>query len=491
MQRRSGEPQPAIVEYGEMHAEYEGRVLPPVDFTRIAEDAVRGGVFETLEDAVAENRRTPRRFPLPESLLDFPYSNGPMFIQRFHEDVPVPLMNAVRKNNVAANRLLMPPRDVLLYFHERFTSNAEVLDSPSIMQRYYQFDARFSGEPDPDNAISFRTDIERSVRDRHLFTEQEARYTLDFVIDQPAVPVTLFAYQGVIRDYLLKLRGALHGLDREEYGVFSKQIEQYDHYMDLWDSPNFMNTLMPSLAIHHKQAREAQPDADPETLFTQELFRDAFSFVLDNGVFRNVVTVPANVAENGKERVNRFLCPAVNTVRGHLSDGALLHQVYGLVQERLYASNYSAVTMGLGVIAQGKQRIEDMRRSEEWRRFRDMEQASPTVILDTEHHTTWPQLAGHVIGKVLDKNKPAAFTHEGVEFNVSVEDVRGLALHGEQQPGDDVIESRGGAWLYGVIEFAITQSIENDRPVYFQFNDDHYRIDPARIQEFYAKYTPK
>ena len=45
MNSLGGDRPPVTVEFGEMHAEFTDRLLPSVDFERIAKDAVTGGLF--------------------------------------------------------------------------------------------------------------------------------------------------------------------------------------------------------------------------------------------------------------------------------------------------------------------------------------------------------------------------------------------------------------------------------------------------------------
>ncbi len=78
----------------------EKRILPPrVDFNQIAKNAIKNGIFASDEEAIQLNKNNPtlaQKFPT--SILDVPYPNGPLLIEKGEEDVPEAVMTRFRKN---------------------------------------------------------------------------------------------------------------------------------------------------------------------------------------------------------------------------------------------------------------------------------------------------------------------------------------------------------------------------------------------------------
>lgn len=475
------------------HPEYQG--MPPrVDFRQLAQDAITGGIFARDEEAIRLNRENSNLpYHFPESMLDIPYPNGPMVIIRFEKDIPEAVMNKFRKNWVAANRLLLPTDQVLLYFHERFVAQ-DVFQARTMSTLISDYDPhhliKITGyESDyPDDSLSFTIDGERRrVTDRKLFTYAEEEAGVELVAHHPELVLTILGYQAVIQDFIQELGHEFMMLSvNPRNGVTQEDMQKFKNFFEQWDSINFTNQLVPAIALFYTRAKQENPALSDEAIFTQQLFQEAADFIIDNGAFRNFVTVPAKVASDGKERVNHFLCPAVGTIREQLLDGSLLYRVFTLTTQLLKAGDPTLIDEAAYIQGKAKDIVELRQRLEERARQRAIEDALPTVEIATEQKTLQEILA-EAITKALQKNKPATFTFEGTPYIVSNRDLEeALDLHQQRQRGDIVINPRAGSSLDDALQTAIRQSLSTGLPVFFNFNDVNYRITPEKVAELLA-----
>lgn len=297
---------------------------PAVNFEAIAEHALNAGIFAVsaeLHDASSE---------MPTSMLDS-YGPGVFLIEAHQVDVPVAAMNAVRKNFVKANKLLVPTDQLGLYFHQRFT-DGDVLDSCSLQRALHDYRPYQKQTWSTRNTAveSFNpNDPARKNYKRKQYSTEEIHATWDFAIEYPEAILAILAYQAVTADYLAELR---RQYDRRVDGTVSaKDLELFDSYVRQWGGDNFSAMLVPALTILHHNAKKHNPTHGAE-FFDAQSFSQAFTLAADNGVFRNWVAVPASIAADGKERVNKFLCPAAGTLKEQLGDGTILAKTYDLVR---------------------------------------------------------------------------------------------------------------------------------------------------------------
>src|SRR5260221_4443968 len=472
------------------------RIPPQVDFRQIAQQAITNGIFIPDEEAIRLNAANPnlaQSFPI--SMLDVPYNNGPMFIQRFEEDVPEVVMNKFRKNWVAANRLLLPNDQVLGYFHQRFIAQ-DVFKSGQMNKLVNEYSpasltGHFSRGVSKDPSLSFKVkDVDRATRNRELFTQSEQQAGIELTAHHPEVALTILGYQSVVLDYLQNLGNEFRRLTRvPNSGVTSKNVENMKRFTEQWDTSNFTKELVPAIALYYTIAKQANAELPDDQILTQKLYQDAVDFIVANGAFRNFVTVPAHVASEGRARVNHFLCPAVGTIREQLLDGSLLYRIYGITRKQFVAGNRDLSQQADAIRAKSTKALQEPRQIALMRQQEALENAAPTVELVTDKKTL-PQVIGDAIVKVLEKKKPATFSFGGKSYRIPNENLTNtLGLEQRQEQGDIMIEPHGGDDLYILLQKAIVTSLAARRPVYFSFNGRDFRINPEKVEALLDKST--
>lgn len=461
-----------------------------VDFLKIATDAIEAGVFALNPEVVRRNEEMGRgytsgqSFSFPETMLEDPYGNGPMQIQRMERDVPQALVDQLRKNIATANRLLLPQRQVMLYFHERFTDDG-TFSSRGMKAALKTFSPYVRSHALPDE-LSFQTEgVDRTSKSRELFTQEEYLAAVELARDDPAIVLTIVAYQGTIQDYLTELGNVFGGLAYHPgYPVNEQDFEHYKEFMENWNTSNFTDELVPAITVLLAKAKRENPDVPKQSLLTRELFQDAVDFIIRNGAFRHFVTVPGYVAVDGKQRVNKFLCPATSTIRHQLLDGTLLHNIYTVTSGRIQEGDAAAIELANTIGTRAEATLQRREEERVWKQKQAEEAAKPTVEIDVENKN-WAEIAGSAIGKALEKRKPAVFTFDGMSYVITPENVEGtLSFNKEKQPGDHEVILQVGDWLYSVLKDAITRGIQTKQPVYFSFNTAPWRVDPAEIEAF-------
>ena len=436
-------------------AQSERKVLPPrVNFEQLALNALQGGLFIVNGANVQLNRSIPGKYQrVPISLLDAPYGNGPMAIQRFDEDIPEDNMVAVRKNFIEANKLLIPQDQLLLYFHQRFTDGT-AFRSGHLAKNVSSFFAPMPDSASQESQLSFQVQsVDRKVYHRNLYTVEETEEALRLAQEQPEVVLAILSYQSIIQDYLGEIGTVFKKLSRKPGSqVTAKDLENYDTYVEQWGSSNFINELLPALAIYRKFKRDAAPEESD--VIDEKVFQDAANFMITNGAFRNFVTVPAEIAQDGNERINYFMCPAAGTVRNQLHDGQLLEMIYKQVN-------------------QGAQHDELV-----WQ-YLDTVQKEATKRIEQERLVP---LSYEELQSLAEERRKLQFNFGKDEYVIKVDDTVDEVLIGEFQDGDAVIDPHAGSWLYDVINEAAQTSLAENQGVYFSFNGKGYRISPDKLQ---------
>lgn len=439
----------------------EHHALPPrVDFQQIAQNALNGGLFVTDMYAIERNKEISREYgKYPTEMLDVPYIHGPWAIQRVEEDVKEEAVFAVRKNFIAANNLLLPPEQVLRYFHQRFY-DSDVFSSDAlerVVDDYspHSLDTRFREE----SSLSFQTQgVDRKVHDRILFTEEEKVAGLELTKDHPEVVLTILTYESVLQDYFQELRGALVATaQRSMSEVTEKNLEGYDTYAKQWATDNFTHELLPALALFYRQKKEKNPTMSEDEIISQDVFQDAVNFIIANGAFRNWVEVPAHVALDGKERTNHFLCPAVGTIRDQLLDGALLGKINKIINEKVLEGDMQVVDYADTIRAKTVEMI--------------AEQYPEPVDMVEE------------IARMYEERSKVTINYDDNEYMVNIDDHFSAFMSGEHKAGDIVIEPRIGSLFYDIMREAANTAIEQNVSVFFDFNDQKYRLTPEKVKE--------
>lgn len=438
---------------------------PPLDFDSIAEHAVAAGLFE-IDTAAAEANLLVRRYSkLPVTLLDGPYGNGPVAIRVLQEDVPEASVDAVRRNFMAANEILLPLEQTLRYFDQRFVAD-DVLQSGSMrilvdeyqaprVDEYHEanVDAVLGTRFKP-SALSFQVDgVDRTTHNRRLYTREEHIEGLRLAQRHPEVVLAILAYQSVLQDYFQSLRGAFARLARHPgISITAKDLVDFDDYARQWRSNNFTAELVPAAAIFYKP----RFDAGERTIIDEQLLQRAVDFIVANGAFRNWVTVPARIALDHKERVTHFLCPAVGAVREQLLDGQLLLAIYALVRRRVRQKDRT--------VRLSAQHI----RSEAREKFRSRNLRPDDQQLDRLQEGVRVALA------------------DGIH-DIQVDATLAVFMSGREQPGDAVLEAPLGTWLYDMLKAAVSASAEWHSAIFFSFNGRGYRVTPEKLQQFVAR----
>ena len=442
-------------------------VSATVDFDRLAGDAVEAGLFRPDAAAVRANMFIIHQYArLPVTLLDAPYGNGPMAIRVFKQDIPEAAVYAVRRNFVEANALLMPLESVMRYFHQRFVAD-EVFRSKSLatlialyraprVDPYHDasIDAVLGTTAKPDE-ISFRVEgVDRATHDRRLYTHQEQVAGLQLVQTHPEVVLTILAYQAVLLDYLAALRAAFARLASEpEMVISSKDLADVDGYANQWRTNNFTDELVPAMAIFYQHRLQA--NVPPDDCVDGTLFGRAVGFILDNGAFRNWVTIPHEVARDQKEHIDHFLCPAVGPVRMQLLDGTLLERIYGIVRQKRERNDRLVRRFAAHVIAEASEKY----------RNKDREPV------------------GAERGRL---EEPLQIAFENGVHEIPLDARFALFMSGRQQADDVVIELPKGIVLSDALRAAVSASAEWGSAVFFGFNGRGYRVTLERLRQFLA-----
>jgi hypothetical protein len=320
----------------------EDKILPAkADLRQIAYNAILGGIFDIDIEAIKKNEGISQEYSMfPTNLIDIPYGNGPHAIQ-YGVDLPEDIVFAVRKNFVKANALLLPTDQVRLYFHQQFYEG-RVFNSQSLARLvggyFPSTRLNFLDDRNIDSNMSFRTDINRKVYDRNLYTRNEAVIGQNITLVHPELILTVLTYQSILQDYFQELRSEFEDIAQQtSTEITAENLKLYDIYAKQWTTGNFTSDLIPAMIIFYSQKMKSVPSTSASQMFDQELFREAVEFIISNGAFRNWIDVPEDIALDGKKRINHFLCPAVGVIREQLHDGFLLSKIYDIVQEKMSA----------------------------------------------------------------------------------------------------------------------------------------------------------
>ena len=424
------------------------------DFEGIAIHVIDAGLFDVDPVAARANLLTIEKYRKhPVTLLDVPYEHGPTAVEVLLQDVPEACIYAVRHNFTEANKLLVPEDHVSRYFEERVAAD-NLFASPSLETLVADYRApaidtyeatgnnRLSGIRYKPDKLSFRiTGVDRTTHDRFLYTREEHVAGLRLAERHPAVVLAILVYQSVLEDYLRGVRETLTRIAQQpESHLMSKDIADFDGYMEPWRAGNFTHELVPAMALFQRQRLDA--GSVEERSIDRGVFRNAAQFIIANGAFRNWVTIPADLAADHQERIYHFLCPAAGAVRGQLSDGLLLWRLYGIARQKIRRKDRNA------------SRYAERIRAEAREKFRNKDRAPFTVTIDGEVRP--------------------------LQINTSF----ALLMRGRRQPGDIRVEAPSGMLLFDLMRSVVSLSIERDAGICFEYNGTAYRIAPERIADF-------
>jgi hypothetical protein len=264
-------------------------------------------------------------------------------------------------------------------------------------------------------------------------------------------------YQSILQDYFQELREefvAVAQLSKRK--VTAKNLEDYDVYARQWANSNFTNELIPALAIFYHQKKEANPTKPKDQIIDQQVFHNAVEFTIANGAFRNWVEVPAHVALDGKERTNHFLCPALGTVRDQILDGSLLHKIYTTINKKIAENDIQVGDYADIIQTKASERIAEG-------------EQEPISMEEIE--------------RLYEEYSKVTIKFDDTEYTVKVDDHFSSFMQGEQQPGDIIIEPRIGSFISDAMRKAAITAIEQNTPVFFDFNDEKYRLTPEKVKE--------
>ncbi len=437
------------------------RIPKPVDFTELAKDVLASDLFTVDEDVEAKNRGASEYSRLPTYALEAPYGNGPMVIKKFGKDVPAEAMVLVRNNFIRANHALLPTEKVLSHFHHSFADGSVFRNRslPKLVQEFSPKTVSVFEEPQ-DERFSFAVDAERKVENRKLFTRPEIEHTQEFTEKNPEVVLTILLFQTTIQDYFGKLRQSLVDVSAQG-GVqpTEAQMKDFDTFARQWATGNFADELVPAVALF---ARNAELSGQQETI-TKDTFEKALNFIIVNGSFRNFVNIPAHVANDGVERTNRFMCPALGKIKSLLLDGSLLEHIYQITK-KAGAKSDSPIARYLSVIAsKATDAIAE-------------EKTAPRSMAEMheQNRLRW------------EAKKTRTISVGGKEIIILIDEAFIENHKKPRMPGDTIMELRAGDDLYEVFEEAILSVRATATACSFNFNDKNYRITPEELKGWSA-----
>jgi len=431
------------------HGTYSGEIAaqpPKIDFAPIADFALREGGIFVVDAAIIAQRDADPSCKMPASMLETPYENGPVRIELEGEDVPKEAMHAVRKNFRKAGELLMPEGNVALYFHERFTTG-DILHTSRL-----QSEAAAYKMPTKDGIgdiaatsemPSFHSDDpSRKVYDKRLFTADELTASWDFSIEHPEAVLSVITYKTIMLDYFANLR---HVYETRA----NANLKLFDNYARQWETDNFTGVFVPALTVLYEEARSRDVEAG-EPVIDQAMFSQALGFVIGNRGFQNWVTVPAEIALDGTERTNQFVCPAVGPISDHLGDGAILARIHGIISQR--AARGDEVVGGmLEHIRQDAQHARDQQPPQEYLERHEREKYCDAIV------------DGQQLTLRMDWD----------ELNI---------CRGSQIEGDLIVPITFDDTLTDVVRRTLAMISQTGRPAYFAFNEQGYRFTPERLR---------
>lgn len=472
----------------EQLAEEIRRYAPePVDFGRIALRAVEAGLFVDDPEIEAQNLVRDHEVRIPTRMLETTYGNGPGRIRLGEADVPIDAMVTLRKSIVSANRLLLPQDSVMSYFHERYTSD-DTYRSAGTYEALGSYDPGIGKLAAYQNSdLSFNTTADRRVRQRELYTIEEEEAALDLGVEHPEAVMAIISYQGVLKDYMRRLGNEFALIAEQSPGSITTQnLKEFNVLAKQWSGSNFTDKLLPALAIFIAKERQAKPETPFEELITKDMFQAAVNFAISNGAFIHFVKVPSYVADDGKERVNQFSCPAVGAIRNHLLDGSLLDRIYQTSVARIADGDESALQLRAAIQSRAQAAFMELVAHRQYQRLEAQEAAEPYVYIDTED-IEWVYIASEAIVQALAKSKAANLTYEGVNYIITEEDANSITAEEPKRPDDIEIAIPFPEDLNQATGRAITLALQSGCGVYFTFNDYMHRVDPAHVQAVLQK----
>jgi hypothetical protein len=234
---------------------------------------------------------------------------------------------------------------------------------------------------------------------------------------------------------------------------------------------------MPAFALFK---HTLQADGQENATFDEAFFHNAVKFVIKNGRFRHFIPVPADVAHDGQERVNRFLCPAVNTIHDQLMDGMLLSHINRAVQQRAAAGD-EAVNGLLSHI-----RLNNIRGYHLYQA--SLLPKNQVYVADK----ALPEALMTGILVALRKKMDMTFEKDGQHYTFQTDELQAkfdkAEWAGKKRWYDKRIQPRAGSDAEGALLRAMTIALTGRRAVYFTFYDDSYRVTRAKVRQILPLY---
>lgn len=315
----------------------------PVDFQQIVAEMSAGKAFDDYAKPLGKTKASDldSSFKNPAFPGDGCYGNGPAVIARWDIKLPNDLIAAQSNSNKDAIRLYMPEKKMGEWMHEYFSGDFMASASFRKLVTSLNFPKvrKFGNWTNTlDDSLSMKFDNpQRSRNDRKMYTATEIKLTAKICKEMPALLLTVIAYQASYMEYLDRLGAAM-----ESSSLSNAQKVRGDkiikHLSDNWSNENFINNILPAVALHYYQNHMGNIGEKP----TENDFTMGMRFAVEKGMFNNVATPP-----DGKPR--QFTCPAKGILT-RMSALAMGHEASGAIQpENAVEAAVEARGMNIGV----------------------------------------------------------------------------------------------------------------------------------------------
>jgi hypothetical protein len=278
------------------------RQIPPPDFAGIAR--------RVIETRILQNN----------TLLSS-YVNGPdVLLYQGHD----PGELTFRDTNAALEESLktfFPPKEVIHFILRQiqepltYDVRREVRISIAKIKNVYSYK---TGDPIPDwetDAMKART----YNRQREGFSVQIRDFATLVIRENPELMVAICFYEALSRIFFMNvLEEVMKQAPEIKVDIDSLDIKSI--LSQLTGNTNFLKSIVPAIIVMANEAGELG-DVDlstraenTEVVFSRETITKAVEYVKKAGFFRNNVLVTADVASDGRERVQKFQCPMSEVV---------------------------------------------------------------------------------------------------------------------------------------------------------------------------------
>lgn len=234
------------------------------------------------------------------------YGNGPAQIERMEVDLPPDLIQAQHRSLKDAIRLYMPEKELGQWMHHYFS--ADFTQDPSFrrLMTSLQLPVKWQlGRQNNvlDDELTLKMgDPRRARHDRKLYTAKELQLTAEVCYQVPALALTVIAYQASHMAYLSALGTAIGESTHLTDAQRARGSEVVKELYDNWDGDNFVNNILPAVALHYLKNHLKRGEKPTESDFSEGM-----QFAIDKGMFRNTLMAP-----DGSNR--DFICPAKGIV---------------------------------------------------------------------------------------------------------------------------------------------------------------------------------